>query len=85
MDLNLFLLENGERGISSFTANLTQSSLPLQSVRLHWHVYYHRTFCSRAFAIQLLKKGEILEQQSRKGYEGTNLTSVTRSKKRSLP
>jgi len=33
-----------------------RSSLPLQSVRLHWHVYYYRTFGSTEFATQLLKK-----------------------------
>jgi hypothetical protein len=70
MDLNLFILENGERGINNFTANFTQNSLPLQSVRLHWHVYYYSAFCSTEFATQLLKKGEILRAEISKGTRG---------------
>ena len=70
MDLNLFLHENCERGISNFTANSTQSSLPLQSVRLHWHVYYYRTFCLTEFATQLLEKGKILRAEISKRTRG---------------
>jgi hypothetical protein len=66
----MIFLENGERGISNFTANLTQNSLLLQSVRLHWHVYYYRTYCSTEFATQLLKRREILRAEISKGTLG---------------